>query len=453
MKGKRLYQLINELSRTEHRQLVNACKLSSDKRATALGELLRKRNLTEKGFEKWLLVLVQSWNINQEKEQEKKQRRWVDFACKEIEQLLLKNCFAVSDDRHYQLANLFDQRNHEELTTYYNDQALKAASAVNNLHSLLHGYDIQLRWLSRNQTKANIAQIGSVLIKRKQATERSYHEAMSYFYNLSSALYIDNPNAEAYKQIVPEGQQLIALGKSASDEYSRILYWLAQARFSFYQQPLFEQYLQETFNAIQKSKLKEADRQRLVRSCLYLRITGGLYYGFDLKKMIKDAEAMLAIMLRYKIYDSVGFFLLLFFLLIDKKQDTYASLLKKHKSVFFTEDNKDYWLFLESLRLYLQEGSDKALDNLQKTCYSKSLYVAAWSKLLEIEIHAARNDKRFVQVLTARAKRFLKTNSGHRLIAEPVVHVLNAFDQKKDEKIRKSYHKLFAYYAMFLKTR
>lgn len=71
MKGKRLYQLINELSRTEHRQLVNACKLSSDKRATALGELLRKRNLTEKGFEKWLLVLVQSWNINQEKEQEK----------------------------------------------------------------------------------------------------------------------------------------------------------------------------------------------------------------------------------------------------------------------------------------------------------------------------------------------------------------------------------------------
>ena len=452
MKGKRLYQLINELNKTEHRQLVNHCNLSSDKRAIALGELLRIRNLTETGFEKWLLLLVKSWNIQQSIEQEKKQRRWVDFACKEIEQLLLKNHFAESDARHYQLANLFDKRNHEELTTYYNEQSLQTASDEKNLNSILNGYDIQLRWLSRNQTKANIAQIGSLLVKRKQATELSYHEAMSYFYSVSSALYIDNPNAEAYKKIMPDEQQLLALRNDTSDEYSQILYLLAQTRFSFYQQPLFEQHLKETFIAIHNGKLNEGDKHRLERSCLYLRITGGLYYGFDLKKMIKHAEDMLVIMLRYKIYDSVGFFFLLFFVLVDNNLSKYDALLKKHKSAFFNNENTDYPLFLESLRIYLKEGSDKALGNLQKTCYSKSLYVAAWSKLLEIKIHAERNDDRFVKVLTTKAKRFIKTNSDHRLIAEPVLHVLNAFDQKKDDKIKKNNHTLFAYYAMFLKT-
>jgi hypothetical protein len=452
LKGKRLFQLIRELNKTEHRQLVNACKLSADKRSIALGELLRKRNLTETGFEKWLIALARSWNIAEPAELDKKQRRWIDFSCKEIETLLILNQFSDSRKRQRELAEIFDKRNHEELTGYYNHLAVQSALANKNLNALIAAYDIDLRWLGRNQTKTNIASIGSVLQKRKEATELSYHEAMSYFYSLSSALYIDNPDEITYRKIAPGKQQFVAMRSSAEDQYSKALYWLAETRFNFYDQTAFEQYLKAAGQAIQNCGLEERLKQQLTRNFLYLRITSGLYYGFDLKEMRKNAESMLRIMLQFKIYDPIGFFFLLFFLLLDNDFEAYDTLLKRHKTTFFNNENKDYPLFLESLMIYLKEGSEKALDNLQKTCYSKSLYIAAWSKLLEIEIHAARNDNHFVQVLIDRAKRFIKTNSGHRLIVEPVAHVLNAFDRKQSKKVRKNDHKLFAYYAMFLKT-
>jgi len=449
LKGKRLFQLIQELNKTEHRQLINACRLSADKRSVSLGELLRKRNLTEIGFEKWFAALAKSWNIASANEQDKKQRRWIDFACKEIETLLILNQFSASRKRHRELAEIFDKRNHEELTGYYNHLALEDATINKNLNALITGYDISLRWLGRNQTKQNIAGIGAILEKRKATTELSYHDAMSYFYTVSSALYIDNPDEVNYRKIAPTRHQFISLRSSTEDEYSKVLYLLAEARFNFYHQASFQEYLKITGQTIENCELNERDKQQLTRSFLYLRITGGLYYGFELKKMIADAEAMLAIMLQNKIYDPIGFFFLLFFLLINNDFDKYDALMKKYKTIFFKNENVDYTLFLESLKIYLKEGSEKALNNLQKTCYSKSLYVAAWSKLLEIKIHASLNDKRFVQVLTDRAKRFIKTNNGHRLIAEPVVHVLNAFDKKIDMGSRKNTHKLFAYYSLF----
>lgn len=451
MKGKRLFQLIKDLSKTEHRQLINACKISADKRTTALGQLLRKRNLTESGFEKWLSDLAASWNLTDAAERDKKQRRWIDYACKETEQLLIMNQFEDSNKRHHELASIFDKRNHEELTGYYNHLSLQTAQSTQDINALLGAYDRELRWLGRNQTQKNIDKIAALLYKRKQATELAFHQAMSYFYTVSSALYVDNPNQESYLKIVPGSKQFSELRQAANEEYSQVLYRLAEARFNFYQPALFEQHLKAVWQAIHTGSLSEESKQHLTRSFYYLRITGGLYYGFDLKQMIQDAEAMLHIMLRYKIYDSIGFFFLLFFLLLDKNTARYDTLLKKHGSVFFTADNHDYLLFLESLRLYLNNQADKALDHLLHTSYSKSLYVAAWSKLLEIEIHSARNDKRLVKVLTARAKRFLKTNSGHRIIFDPLTQVLNTLEQPQGKKANTKAKGLFTYYAMFLR--
>ena len=427
--------------------MINACKLKADKRAIALGELLSKRNLTEVNFEKWLLALVKSWQIKEPAEQDKKQRRWIDFACKEIENQFINDHFAESPKRNFELANIFDKRNHEDLTNYYNKLSLQSAEAGNDAPSLINGYDIQLRWLGRNQTQKNIGAIGSLLLKRKEVTEQFYHEAMAYFYTVSSALYIDNPNDKAYLEIASTKNSFLELRNTAKDSYNHILYLLAEARFNFYNRRVFENQLKEISRTIEDSHLDLNSKRYLERNCLYLKISGGLYYNFDIQSMIADAEKMFEIMLSYKIYDSVGYFLYLFLLLINKKLEQYDRLAKKYNTTFYSVENKDYFLFLESLRLYQGRKSEQAIANLLHTSYSHSLYVAAWSRLLEIKIHSEDGDNRLVKVLIDRAKRFLKTHKGNRLIYEPMMSFLLLFEDKKTQKTKAEQPKYFVYYS------
>lgn len=412
-----------------------------------MGELLRKRNLTEVNFEKWLLALVKSWQIREPAEQDKKQRRWIDFACKEIENQFINNHIAESSKRNFELANIFDKRNNEDLTNYYNKLSLHSAQADNDAPSLINGYDMQLRWLGRNQTKKNIGAIGSLLLKRKEVTDQSYHEAMAYFYTVSSALYIDNPNDAAYREIAPSKHQFSELRHSAKEGHSYILYLLAEVRFNFYNRKIFEKQLKEAFGALEDSHIDLKTKNFLERNCLYIKITGGLYYNFDMQSMIADAEKMFEIMLSYKIYDSIGYFLYLFLLLVDKKPEQYDRLVKKYNTMFYSLENKDYFLFLESFRLYQGRKSEQAIANLLHTSYSNSLYVAAWSRLLEIKIHSEDRDHRLVKVIIDRAKRFLKIHEGNRLIYEPMMSFLSKIEDKKAQKTWVEQPKYFAYYS------
>ena len=448
MKGKRLYQLISELNRSEHHCLINDCKASADKRAIALGDLLRKRSLTATGFQKWLQQLVESWKITDPQEQDRKQRRWVDFACKEVENMLLKNRSELDDTRYFQLSGIFDQRNHAELTAYYNELAIHNAEKHHALNNLIIAYDIELRWLSRNQSNQNVKKIGNLLQKRKEVTERAYHTEMSYFYGVSSSLYIDNPGDEAYQSIIPGKNEFEQLQKKATDEYSRILYALAETRFNFYNRKKFEALLQTAFNMVEHCGLDERAQRMLERNCRYLSITGALYYGAPVPGMVADAKRMLEIMLVNNLHDTVGFFFLLFFLLIDNDLPTYEALLKKHKQVFFTEDENDYLFFLKVFHLYRKGDTGQALRKLLQFNYSGNPYVGAWSRLLEIHIYVQQGDTRLAQLQIERAKRFLKSNRAHKIIYDPVLYTLQNIERQLENKPLPAEKPVFEYYKL-----
>ena len=46
------------------------------------------------------------------------------FACKEVEKLVLKNRLEDSHVYNHELSQIFDLRNHEDLTAYYNKKAI-----------------------------------------------------------------------------------------------------------------------------------------------------------------------------------------------------------------------------------------------------------------------------------------------------------------------------------------
>jgi hypothetical protein len=330
MKGFRLYQLLTELNKTEHRQLVHQCKLSSDKRSVVYCDLLRKRKITEKSLDSWLNQMAEEWSAKNDSEREKKKRRWLDFACKEIEDLLLKNHFQSNPIRHSKLSEIFDSRNQEFLTDYYNNIAIKNSIIDKDYDTLIREYDTKLRWLGRNQTEKNIEHIGKILLDRKSITDTRNDETMSYFYTVSSALYVDNPSPTWHTAIQPTKNEFHTLYKKAKDDFSGIMYQLAEARFNFYNQKNFNQLLSKIKLSIETSSLDIKSQKLLYRSLLYLSLTGAVYYHYPIQKNVDDAQEMFAIMLDFKIYDTIGYFFLLFSLLqledLQKFDLTYIGL-------------------------------------------------------------------------------------------------------------------------------
>ena len=450
MKGFRLYQLLTELNKTEHRQLVHQCKLSSDKRSVVYCDLLRKRKITEKSLDSWLNQMAEEWSAKNDSEREKKKRRWLDFACKEIEDLLLKNHFQSNPIRHSKLSEIFDSRNQEFLTEYYNNIAIKNAITQKNYDTLIHEYDTKLRWLGRNQTEKNIELIGKILLERKSVTDTRYDETMSYFYTVCSALYIDNPSPKWYTDIQPTKNEFSALSKRAKDDFSGIMYQLAEARFNFYHQKNFNQLLHQIKVSIKSSSLDVKSQKLLYRSMLYLSLTGAMYYYYPIQKTVDEALEMFAIMVECKIYDTIGYFFLLFSLLQLEDLQKFDLNYKRYKKQFLTSERSDYFLFLDSYRLYLDKKQAKSLQLLQQTAYSKSNYIAIWSKLLEIKIHINELNTDYAKILMERAKRFLKLHQEHKIIFDPAYKAINILEANLKGKGMEDKNQLPYFYSLMI---
>ena len=366
---------------------------------------------------------------------------------------MIKNRLENNQIYNHELSRIFDSRNHEDLTVYYNKKAIEEATQKRDYNTLVAEYDISLRWLGRNQSNPNVAKISKLLMLRKEATELHYHENMSYFYSVSSALYIDNPGDVSYKRIVPAPSEFKTLKKAAKDEYSLILYMLAEARFHFYQPRKFESLLTDLLSNIENGKLEARSKMMLQRNWLYLRITAGLYYQYPLDQMIDDARKMFNIQLQYKLHDTIGFFFLLFLLLLDGDTQSYDILLRKHSTSFFIEDSSDYLHFVQAFRSYLDGETKNAIGLLMHTSYSESNYIATWSRLLEIKIHLEEGDTRFAQVLLVRAKRMLKINKRQRLLYEPTNATIDAIATSIKGQKPNIAANTFQYYQFILQNR
>lgn len=453
MKGKRLYQLLEELNKTEHRQLLNICKKSSDKRSLYFADLLRKRYTSIKGFEEILSDIEHKLGGTNETEQDKKLRRWCDYACLEAENLILFNKLKTDENLRLKLlSNAFDQRNNAELTSYYNKFSILKSNDLPDLENLISQYDIQLRWLGKKQYKEDIAVMESLLRKRKDITELRYHELSSFFYSVLSGLYLDNPESKVISEILPDKNELLKLGEQTVDSYSRFLYQLSYLRMGFFKPQYFAKQIEEKIAEIKNAPMVKDQRDRQLRTVFFLKIIGGLYYGYPLEEMLSCSEQIFEINIKHGYYDSVSFFFYLFFLLLDNQTSQYDLLLKKFGKKYFQDENKDYLLFLRAVRFYQLKDYGAALHNLMFLSYSHSIYLASWSRLLEITIHLNYEDLKMANVLIGRLKRFLKLNQNHPVIHGPCAQVLSFFETKTNTRHKHApqFKNLFAYYTKMM---
>lgn len=448
MKGKRLYLLITSLDKTEHRQLINLCKNTKDKRIELLTRLLLKRISSEKIFLNILDEVQLSFN-NNELESDKKLRRYVDYSCKQIESVLLFNELENNKFvRTKNLAKIFDKKNQDELTKYYNDSTINIAKESSINSGIEVHYDIKMRWLARNQFKQDIIDLKNTLHAKKIIINEHYHEEMTSYYNVLSGLFLDNPKDILVKNQIPKYDTIKSLQKSTSDEFNKLLYGIALARFNFFNKNKLFQSIELLLKDNARSNLSSDNKDKISRSILFLKNTAGLYYGQPINKMIDDAKYIFNIMINYQYYDSISFFFLVFFHLID--EDFYQAdiLLKKYSTAFFKGKKNEYYLFLQAFKNFQLGFFDNALTELPQLAYSSSQYLAIWSRLLEIKIHQILKNDLLLNSLINRANRYVLNNKEKNILSEPCLYVLKNIENKKN--IIKNNNSLFKFYELIL---
>jgi hypothetical protein len=197
-----------------------------------------------------------------------------------------------------------------------------------------------------------------------------------------------------------------------------------------------------------RSNLSSDNKDKISRSILFLKNTAGLYYGQPINKMIDDAKYIFNIMINYQYYDSISFFFLVFFHLID--EDFYQAdiLLKKYSTAFFKGKKNEYYLFLQAFKNFQLGFFDNALTELPQLAYSSSQYLAIWSRLLEIKIHQILKNDLLLNSLINRANRYVLNNKEKNILSEPCLYVLKNIENKKN--IIKNNNSLFKFYELIL---
>jgi hypothetical protein len=448
MRGKRLFNLLSELNKTEHRQLLNQCKISTDKRAQDLYELLQKRSHTESVFEKHLSQIAIEAKENIKDGVEKIISRWIDFACKEVESLFLKNKLQIKEVRNEELSRIFYARENKELSQYYNHFVMEHSKKEKKHSLLIRHYNMEYNWLVGNPTKKNIEKMQNLLLLKIESIENFNLEALSITFISLSSTYIDEPTSISESKLNDYKIDLTYYLSKTKNEYLLGLLYNADCRFSFFNINEFKVKLSNLAKLIDSLNDQNPKHYATKRYYHFIYSLGGIYYGFPIDNIQKHSEKMFKLVKKEMGKDdTISMFFMLFTTILQKDFEKYDKLLETYESKCFQTENQYYIFFLNGLKAYLNKNYKKAIENLLEITYSNHKYMAIWGKLLEIRIHKDLGDHKIVDMLKDRAIRFLKTNQSQLFYYNPSMKCLELLDAPESEK--RNEH-LFDFYKLIL---
>jgi hypothetical protein len=450
MKGKRLYDLVNNLSKSELHKLHRICSQSSDKRHLVLKEILNHKN-EEEAFNRYLDATPLFDHLDKV-EQDKSVRRFIDFSIKVIEDMLLLQLVRENNTlREAALSEMFFYKNHFTLFQWYAAKATSHAQRIHDYSVENKIITLSLRLKGKHQTKTDFDDVYS-LIKRKIAiSELQHYDNITSSYNLLSSVVMDDIRLKTeIAAALPEAAEMAKLIESVPMPQYAIQLYLVQARLSFEDKERFYYYLQQAEALLPEIDDSQLDFSRAKRNIFMLKLTVGLHYGQSLESLIPTAEEVVELNARLEFSDTIGWFFLLFLKTMKGELDIVRVQLAEKKSIFFSADNIFYRDFLESL-LYYQEGDlGDALEVLQRTVYSSSYYVSMWSKVLECCIHFQLGNKKLVFSLLERIRQYIRANYYKPFTMDSSRKILHFLDLKMSEKTAPGQDDIFILYQLLI---
>ncbi len=411
MIGKKLHQLLQDLSVSERRSLLNICKRSDDKRHGQLDRLLRAKNTSEASFVKTLNKIGKELKESEvsEQEREKNLRRFVDFAAKEIENLKLKQLLGKDLKlRNYLLSLSYDQNETKRLKNEYLSKANTYALKDNDYWVQRQFLEHRLKTTLQNQTVNDIKEFRKSVGKKRHLVQWYYQLEMAQIYDFVSSTFLDDKTSlDEFGDYISSNDNFDALIKLAIGYSEATGYKLAQARFNFENPVHCKLYIEEAEQLqkkCQEGKTKDIVRRKIV----FLKFLYAFHYGesYDvLRALIREAQDINE---KYQNEDpKIVFYLILIEILEGNNTD---QLLEKYQGYFASPKVAYMQDLLVAIGAVRNGDLKKAKRLLLDVSYCSNPYLAVWSRLLEIVINLNQGNEQLVDSLIDRAKRQMQNN-------------------------------------------
>ncbi len=429
MKGRRLYSFLNFLSKTERRQLLHKCKTSGDKRHACLHVLLNSIPAEEKQLE-GVLSFILSDQLHEKLPQEKDKtiRRFIDFCIKELEDLKLLNYLRDHGKSRMELLMRISQEGSQaKLFSFYLSKTQKLAEKEKDLTLQSACMDFAIDLAGRQQREKNRKLVSSLLEKKKDLLEIDNYQQVSHFYRLLSNLHLDDVHLlEELGGLESILEQLEALIQESKSTYYTAELIITQARFSFFKREAFLKYMERATEFIRTNDFVVSDLKALKRRMDFLAMVVGFHQGKNLDDLCRLGENILEKNLSLGFRDSISFFYLGMFYLLNDKKLAYQELIKKNQDFFIAKETLFYTDFLNGLHCVLEGKYVDASEIFSKLSYAPNYYISIWSKLFELIVHYKLGNESLCKSFRDRIKQTLLKNSSKMFTQNA-----NRFIQKK----------------------
>lgn len=410
MKGKRLYHLIETLDASEGKTIINICKQSNDKRHRYLHDVLSKRPYED--FEK-LNTKIENCFIKNGKLSptlDKSIRRFIDFACKEIEYVKVNKRLQLDElPKNMILVQEFLGSSNGYLLDYYLDKAFAESKKRDDIISQSICLDNFITSFAKVQTDKATQQIKKLAEQKVNFIRELYHRNQSEYYNIVSNMYIDD-SSFIENAILPSLENFQDLIEETKDSIYSIVYELSLARLHFSDEAFFKQHIENCERRVSSVLSKSDEKQKWTRRVLFTKISAGFHFGWPMASLTATVKKNLEHNESYKYYDDATLFYYLFLLVLQGKSDQVNKLINGSKLKYFKNDNNEMLILIRSLVAYAEEDYKTLKQNLNNLTSGDSFYINIWSRLLEILYWLKKRDEDFALNLIGRTERYLNIN-------------------------------------------
>ena len=407
MKGKSLYLLIDELNKAERHQLLNSCKRSGDKRQIALYNLVKKWTGAIDTFEKLLDTSTKDLFEGKKdaKEEDKVQRRFIDFSIKEIEHVKLKN-YLTEDHltRNYLLTKVYNEKRQSDINDRYLHKLGELAKEQNSFSMYELFLERMIEKTSSIHTKKETQLLHDLLIEKNALIQKNYHSDLSGIYNLISLLQLEDKDLlKELKGLILTNEELEVLIELAAGSSEEIIYLTARARFHFYDHKKFLLYYENAHYAIKK--LKGNHQKHLAEELALLRILFGLHHAEPATTLVAYSSEL------ENSNSGTNLFYFHLIRLIDLfNRNKPLPDIKDVNKIYSEPENVFRREFLIALLSFMKKDYSTALKRLNELSYINHPQVSSWSRLLELNIHIKKENYSLCDSLIGRMNRFFQSN-------------------------------------------
>lgn len=436
MKGKRVFELINELTVKEHRQLLHSCSKSEDKRLQIFYKVLKQNLQSLEEFNQSLIkYTIQIFRSKSKNEIEHICRRNLDFYALEIERIIIQNQLSADEKLHnIIIAESLEKTANPYLLDYYYNKSYTSAKFWNDSYIEIKALRGKIRLNFNTQTETAYKEAVKFNEEFKVKIDTFYHDKYVDYYNNISNVYIESNlliNVDEQKLI-----KEIEIKKNQCDILQfQIGYLISQARLCYKNEHFFN-YINKAYKLLSESTIKEQSKHILKRKILFMELIIGFYFSKSQHDLMDIIDEVLKINKENKFIDNNTLFHKLILLITSNQIEETQNIITTEKN-YFKGKSSELKEFILALIYYQKKQTNKCIKLINVLSYCSNYFIALFSRLMSIKIHIELKNTELAESLIYNTERFVKRNSDKYTVYNASLYTLYLFKIKNNKKIYK----------------